>query len=130
MKNFIQEFKKFAVRGNVIDLAVAVVVGAAFNKIISSLVDNIITPTVGLLLGGINFSGLAITIGEARLSYGAFVQSVMDFLIIAFVIFVAVKAINKLRSESEKEPKKANAPEPPEEIKLLREIRDALKRDG
>lgn len=127
MKNFIREFKKFAVRGNVIDLAVAVVVGAAFNKIISSFVDNMITPTMGLLLGGINFLGLSFTLGDAQISYGEFIQSIIDFVIIAFVIFVAIKGVNKLKESSEKEPKSADAPEPPEEIKLLREIRDALQ---
>lgn len=127
MGNFIAEFKKFAVRGNVIDLAVAVVIGAAFNNIVSSLVNNIITPSMGLLMGGINFSGLAFTVGDAEISYGAFIQAIVDFIIIALVIFIVVKAINRLKDKAEKEPHEKGAIEPPEEIKLLREIRDNLK---
>lgn len=128
MKSFIAEFKAFAMKGNVIDLAVAVVIGAAFGKIVSSLVDNIIMPVVGLFLGGVNFTGLAHQVGDATITYGVFIQSVIDFAIVAFVIFMVVKAINKA-SKIAKEPEPAAAPtEPSEEVKLLREIRDALRR--
>jgi large conductance mechanosensitive channel len=126
MKSFIEEFKGFAMRGNVVDLAIAVVIGGAFGKIVSSLVDNIITPIIGLLLGGIDFSGLAVTFGKTALTYGAFIQSVVDFIIVAFVIFIVVKAMNHLKDKpKEAEPKPA---EPSEEVKILREIRDAIRR--
>ena len=131
MKSFIQEFKAFAMKGNVIDLAVAVVIGAAFGKIVSSLVDNIITPVIGLLMGGVDFSGLSYAVGEATITYGNFIQSVIDFIIVALVIFVVIKGINKAQDvmdgddEEEVEEKPA---EPSEEVKLLREIRDGLKR--
>lgn len=127
MKSFIEEFKAFAVKGNVIDLAVAVVIGGAFGKIVSSLVANIIMPTVGILMGGIDFSGMSTQIGESTITYGVFLQSVVDFLIVAFVIFLAIKALNHLQPKKE-EVKKEEAPKPtPEDIQLLREIRDSLK---
>lgn len=126
MKSFIEEFKAFAMRGNVIDLAVAVVIGGAFGKIVSSLVDNIVTPIIGKLLGGIDFSSLAFPLGETSLKYGAFIQSVVDFIIIAFVIFLAIKGMNSLKKKEEEAP--AKPAEPSEEVKLLREIRDSLKR--
>ncbi len=129
MKGFIEEFKAFAMKGNVIDLAVAVVIGAAFGKIVSSLVANIITPIIGLLMGGVDFSGLAYTIGDAEVTYGVFIQSVIDFVIVAFVIFMVVKAINKATALGKKEEEAPEKPkEPSEEVKLLREIRDNLKR--
>ena len=126
MKGFIEEFKAFAMKGNVVDLAVAVVIGAAFGKIVSSLVDNIIMPLVGVLLGGVDFTGYSAEIGDASVTYGVFLQSVVDFVIIAFVIFLVIKAINKAQGPEEKT---EEAPaEPPEDIKLLREIRDSLRR--
>lgn len=130
MKAFVAEFKAFAMKGNVIDLAVAVVIGAAFGKIVSSLVDNIITPFIGLLLRGTDFSNLSYTVGDATMKYGAFIQSIIDFLIVAFVIFMVVKAINKAKQglEGEKEAVAAKPIEPSEEVKLLREIRDSIKR--
>ncbi len=122
----LEEFKAFAMRGNVVDLAVAVVIGAAFGKIVTSLVDNIFTPIIGAILGGINFSGLAIEMGKASVAYGKFIQSVFDFVIIAFVIFMVVKAMNHMKK---KEVVVEAAPaEPSEEVKLLREIRDGLRR--
>lgn len=129
MRGFIDEFKAFAMKGNVIDLAVAVVIGAAFGKIVSSLVDNIITPLIGLILGGINFSGLGYTVGGSVISYGMFIQAVIDFLIVALVIFVVVKAINKAQSlgQEEKVAEPEKVPQPTEEVKLLREIRDSLR---
>lgn len=125
MKSFFGEFKTFAMRGNVIDLAIAVVIGAAFSKIVSSLVDNIITPIIGLFLGGIDFSGLAIVVRDTTIMYGAFIQSIIDFVIIAFVIFMVVRIMNRLKDEEEKVEEKK---EPPEDVQLLREIRDTLKK--
>ena len=128
MKSFLEEFKAFAVRGNVIDLAVAVVIGGAFGKIVSSLVENIVMPFVGVFLGGLSFDDLSYTVGEATVTYGVFVQSVVDFLIIAFVIFMVVRTINKLAKEEEEAPKEETPAEPPEDVKLLREIRDSLRK--
>jgi len=131
MKSFVEEFKAFAMKGNVIDLAVAVVIGAAFGKIVSSLVADVITPLIGLLMGGINFSGLSYTVGSAQVTYGVFIQSVIDFLIVAFVIFLVVKAITKAKATLDKKAadEAAAQPEagPSEEVLLLREIRDSLK---
>jgi large conductance mechanosensitive channel len=129
---FAAEFKEFAMKGNVIDLAVGVVIGGAFGKIVSSLVDNVIMPVVGKLLGGVNFSDLAFSLGIAPdgktpvlLKYGAFIQSIVDFLIIAFVIFLAIKAINSLKKPA---PVAADAPPapPPRQEVLLEEIRNLL----
>lgn len=122
----LQEFKDFAVKGNVVDLAVAVVIGAAFGKIVSSLVDNLVTPLVGMFLGGVDFTNLSYTVGDAVFGYGAFVQSVIDFTIVAFVIFMVVKAISKAQGPAEV---KEAAPAGPTEIELLTEIRDAMKRN-
>lgn len=130
MKGFIKEFKAFAMKGNVLDLAVAVIIGAAFGKIVSSLVANIITPLIGLLMGGVDFSGLAYTLGKAEVTYGVFIQSIIDFLIVAIVIFMVVKALTKAQKKFEKkeEVKEVKLAEPSEEVKLLREIRDSLRR--
>ena len=126
----IKEFKEFISRGNVIDLAVGVIIGSAFGKIVSSLVDNIIMPLVGVLIGGIDFSNLAIKIGKARIEYGLFIQNVVDFLIVAFCIFIFFKAINKLNEKvKKKEEKKEEAPKKSNEEILLEEIRDILKKD-
>ena len=120
--SMLQEFKGFAMKGNVVDLAVGVIIGAAFGKIVASLVEDVIMPLVGTMLGGVNFSGLAITVGSATLKYGKFLQTCLDFLIIAWAIFIAVKLINRLRKE---EPAAPAAP-PRQEV-LLEEIRDLLK---
>jgi large conductance mechanosensitive channel len=93
----LKEFREFVMRGNVLDLAIAVIIGGAFGKIVSSLVDHILTPVIGLLVGGVDFSGLKSTVGEAEIMWGAFVQSIIDFIIIAFVIFLIVKAANKMK---------------------------------
>ena len=123
-----QEFKKFAVRGNVIDLAVGVIIGGAFGKIVSSLVNDIIMPLVGLILGGIDFSGLSWKVGEAEVKYGAFLQTVVDFLVIAFSIFLFVKLLNNLHGRIKKqEETKQTAPTMTKEQQLLTEIRDLLK---
>jgi len=125
------EFKEFAMRGNVIDLAVGVVIGGAFGKIVSSLVDSIIMPIVGAVTGGVDFSEMAANIGtEAEpvlLKYGAFIQAAVDFLIIALVIFMALKGINKLKRPPEPAAP-AEPPPPPREQVLLEEIRDLLKK--
>lgn len=128
MKNFVEEFKAFAIRGNVVDLAVAVVIGTAFGKIVSSLVENVIMPFIGVLLGGVNFTTWTLHLGgEAEIKYGLFVQSIFDFTIIALAIFVAIKLMKKLQDKEEE--KKAEKPkEISEEILLLREIRDNLKK--
>lgn len=122
MKSFIAEFKAFAMRGNVVDLAIAVVIGGAFGKIVTSLVDNIFMPIVGIVLGGVDFTGYA----YKAIAYGKFIQSIVDFVIVAFVVFMVVKLMNSLKKKEEPEP--VAPAEPTEEIKILREIRDSLKR--
>lgn len=131
-KGFIGEFKEFISRGNVVDMAVGVVVGGAFTAIVNSLVNDVIMPIVGAIVGGINFANLKIVIrpaegdlAEAAICYGNFIQAIVNFLIVAFVLFCVVKGMNKLKKKEE-----TPAPEPPkpsEEVLLLREIRDALK---
>jgi large conductance mechanosensitive channel len=127
-----QEFKKFAMRGNVVDMAVGVVIGAAFGKIVSTLVAAIVTPLLGLITGGVNFGRLHVVLREAvgdrptlTLEYGAFLQSIFDFVIIAFSIFMVVKLMNRLKAKEQAAP--AAPPEPPAQEKLLGEIRDLLK---
>ncbi len=126
----LKEFKTFISKGNVLDLAVGVIIGGAFGKIVTSLVDDIIMPLVGLLMGGINFSNLSIKVGKAKVMYGSFIQNVVDFLIVAFCIFIVVKAFNKLNAKVEakkaKEKKQEEAKKA-ENIVLLEEIRDLLK---
>ena len=126
MKKNIEEFKKFISRGNVMDLAVGVIIGGAFSSIVTSLVNNIITPILGLILGGVNFSNLAITFKDTKIVYGSFIQSIIDFLIISFCIFTFIKIINKIMHKKDKEEKEeANIKK--EEVVLLEEIRDLLK---
>ncbi len=132
--SLLKEFREFAIRGNVIDLAVAVIIGAAFGKIVSSFVGDIVMPPLGVLVGGVNFTDLAVTLRAAEgdkpavlLAYGKFLQTIFDFLIVAFAVMMAVKGINALkRAPAPAEP--AAAPEPSAEEKLLAEIRDLLKR--
>jgi large conductance mechanosensitive channel len=127
------EFKEFAMKGSVIDLAVGVVIGAAFGKIVSSLVADVIMPPIGQLIGNINFSDLAVHIGtdpkgkEVLLKYGVFIQTLFEFIIIAFVLFMAIKGINRLKRQQPPAPLAAPPPPPREEV-LLEEIRDLLKR--
>lgn len=128
VNNFFNEFKTFIARGNVLDLAVGVVVGGAFSKIVSSLVNDIITPLIGIIIGGKDLSNLSIKIGDANVAYGAFIQNVIDFLIIAFCIFVFIKFINKLFVKKHEE-KKSEPPKKSDEVILLEEIRDLLKKD-
>lgn len=120
-----KEFRDFINRGNVIDLAVAVIIGAAFSGIVTSLVNDIVTPIIGVITGGVNFSGLAITVGEAVIGYGNFLQAVINFLLIAFVVFLLVRMVNNLRKKEADVP--ADPPAPTTEEKLLTEIRDLLK---
>ena len=131
MKKLINEFKKFIMRGNVIDLAVGVVMGNAFSKIVSSLVNDIMMPIIGIIIGGHDFSNLSITVGTTKIMYGSFIQNIIDFLIIAASIFVFIKIINALMHKKEetkeKEAKKEEPTKPSEEILLLREIRDSLQ---
>ncbi|EIA20076.1 large conductance mechanosensitive channel protein MscL [Listeria fleischmannii] len=126
MKNFMQEFKDFALKGNVLDLAIGVVIGAAFGKIVSSLVDNIIMPLVGMILGGVSFSDLHVVVGSADLKYGLFIQSVVDFVIIALSLFVFIKVLigltKRRKEEEEAAPEEVNKSE-----EYLKEIRDLLQ---
>lgn len=132
MSGLLQEFKTFALRGNVVDMAVGIITGAAFGKIVSSLVADVVMPPLGLLIGGVDFKDLAVTLRQAQgevaavtLNYGAFVQTVIDFTIIAFAIFVLVKAINRMQKKAAEAPAEPAAP--PADIQLLTEIRDLLK---
>ncbi len=134
----ISEFKEFAMRGNVIDLAVGVVIGGAFGKIVTSLVDKVIMPPIGMLVGNVDFSSLAWTLAPAKigadgkeipavvLGYGDFINTLIQFIIVAFAIFMLVKVVNKLSRKKEEAP--AATPEPSEEVLLLREIRDSLNK--
>jgi large conductance mechanosensitive channel len=122
--SLLREFREFAVKGNIVDLAVAVIIGAAFGKIIASLVEDIIMPGVGALVG-VDFKSLAVQVGEARILYGKFIQTCVDFVIIAASIFFAVKLINHQRRKYEQKPPAAT---PPRQEQLLEEIRDLLKR--
>ena len=127
--SMVQEFKSFAMRGNVVDMAVGIVIGGAFGKIVSSFVNDVLMPPIGLMLGGVHFSGLTVTLQAATeeaaavtLNWGAFVQTVIDFLIIAFAIFLVIKAMNAAKKKEEEAPA-----EPPKQEVLLTEIRDALR---
>jgi len=133
--SFIQDFKAFALKGNVVDMAVGVIIGGAFGKIVTSVVNNIIMPPVGVLTGGVDFTDLKVVLKEAEgeaeavtLNYGQFIQDVVDFLIIAFCIFLMIKGIAALSRKKEEEAAPAPAPEPSAEEKLLTEIRDLLKK--
>ena len=123
---FIKEFKEVAMKGNVMDMAVGVIIGGAFGKIVSSLVDDVLMPLFGVITGGVDFTGLIAKVGDAELKYGVFIQNIIDFLIVAFCIFLMIKAMNKLNKKKEEEP--APTPEPSAEEKLLGEIRDLLKK--
>lgn len=122
---FLKEFKAFAMRGNVMDMAVGVIIGGAFGKIVSSLVDDIFMPIIGVLTGGIDFSKVSIMVGDAEVKYGMFIQNIIDLLIIAICIFTMIKAMNSLSNKKPEEP--AAPAEPSNEEKLLGEIRDLLK---
>jgi len=140
--SLLKEFREFAVKGNAFDLAVGVIIGAAFGKIVDSLVRDLIMPPIGLMLGGINFNNLFFALngkeyatvaaakeaGVATLNYGVFIQSMVDFTIIAFAIFMVIKLMNNLRRQDEAKAEAAPEPAPSEEVLLLREIRDSLKK--
>ncbi|MDY0212772.1 MAG: large conductance mechanosensitive channel protein MscL [Desulfuromonadaceae bacterium] len=138
--SLLKEFREFAVKGNAMDMAVGIIVGAAFGKIVTSIVNDIIMPPIGKMLGGVDFTNLFINLGSetyatladaklagaATLNYGAFLQTVVDFVIVAFAVFMLIKGINSLRKKEEEAP--AAPPAPPEDVVLLREIRDALQK--
>ena len=127
----LKEFKEFAMRGNVVDMAVGIIIGAAFGKIVSSLVKDVIMPPIGMVMGGMDFSSLAVALGEgeeaATINYGIFINTVLDFLIVAIAIFFLIKAINSLKKKEEEKP--AEPPKPSAEEKLLTEIRDLLAKN-
>ncbi len=123
--SMLQEFKAFAMKGNVLDLAVGVIIGGAFGTIVNSLVGDVFMPIIGILTGGINFSGLSVSIGEAAIAYGKFIQAVFVFLITAWALFLVVKAANAMKKQEEAKP--AAPPAPTKEEILLTEIRDALR---
>ena len=138
--SFVQEFKEFAVKGNVVDMAVGIIIGAAFGKVVSSVVNDVIMPPIGKLMGGVNFSDLLISLdgetykgvqaakdaGAPYIAYGSFIQTVIDFLIVAFAIFMMIRALNSMKRKEEEAP--AAPPEPPKQEILLGEIRDLLKK--
>jgi len=131
--SMMSEFKSFAMRGNVIDMAVGIVIGGAFGKIVSSFVSDVLMPPIGMMMGGVDFSDLAVVLQEASgdvaavtLNYGSFIQTVVDFLIIAFAIFMVVKAMNNMKKKEEAAPE--TPPKPSAEVELLTEIRDSLKK--
>ena len=121
--SIVREFREFAVKGNVMDLAVGVIIGAAFGKIVGSLVEDVIMPVIGVMMGGLNFSDLAVKVGSATLKYGKFLQTCLDFLIVAWVIFMLVKFVNRMKRDDV-----APAAAPPRQEVLLEEIRDLLKK--
>ena len=123
--SWLKEFREFAIKGNVVDLAVGVIIGTAFGKIVSSFVADIIMPLIGILIGGIHYEDLIIEVGDAQVTYGKFLQNLIDFIVVAFVIFLMVKVINHFRRQQEKEPQAAP---PSRQEQLLEEIRDLLKR--
>ena len=136
----LNEFKKFAMRGNVVDMAVGIIIGAAFGKIVSSIVNDIIMPPIGMLMGGVDFSNLYVDLsggeyaslaaaeaaGAPLIKYGVFINTVLDFLIVAFAIFMVIKGMNTMKKKEEEKP--AEPPKPSEEVELLKEIRDALRK--
>lgn len=129
MKKIVNEFREFISRGNVVDMAVGIIMGTAFTAIVNSLVNDVIMPVVGMLCAGVNISELAVTVGSATVKYGAFLQAVLNFLIIAFVIFSMVKCINKMRAAVKKnEEKQEEEPKPDPQIELLTQIRNLLEK--
>ena len=129
----VKEFKEFAMKGNVVDMAVGIIIGGAFGKIISSFVGDVLMPPIGLMLGGVDFSSLALTLKPGAegvepvlLKYGVFINTVIDFLIIAFAIFMVIKGLNSFKKKQDEAP--AAPPEPPADVKLLTEIRDLLRK--
>jgi large conductance mechanosensitive channel len=126
----IQEFKDFIAKGNVMDMAVGIIIGAAFTAIVTSLVDDLINPIIGIFLGGVDFGGLTASVGEATFTYGNFIMALINFLIIAFVVFLLVKMVNRVKDAAAPETPEAEEPAGPTSEELLAEIRDALKARG
>ena len=126
----LKEFKKFISKGNVIDLAVGVIIGGAFGKIVSSLVDDILMPIIGVIIGGVDFSNLSIKVGGAKIAYGMFIQNVIDFLIIAFCVFIFVKLVNKLSHIAKIEDEDEKKKQVETELTVLKEIREELKKNN
>ncbi len=126
-KSFLNDFKEFISRGNVLDMAVGVIIGTAFGKIVTSIVNDILMPIIGVIIGGHDFSSLSIEIGDATINYGMFIQNIIDFLIVAFCIFVIVKVVNTITHKEDK--KKEEVPKKDEQVILLEEIRDLLKKE-
>ena len=128
-KGFVAEFKAFIARGNVLDMAVGIIIGSAFTAIVTSLVNDIIMPIVGAIIGGIDFSGLKVTVGSSAINYGLFIQAIINFLLIALTVFIIIKALSKAKRKQAEEPAEEE-PAPTPEVELLTEIRDILsKRD-
>ena len=121
---FVKEFKEFAMKGNVMDMAVGVIIGGAFGKIVTSLVDDVLMPIIGVVTGGVDFNSLVAQVGDAQVKYGTFIQNIIDFLIVAFCIFLMVKAMNKMKKEEAPAPE---APAGPTTEELLADIKDILK---
>lgn len=134
MKKFFSEFKEFIARGDVLSMAIGIIIGSTFTAIVNSLVKDIITPLIGVILGGIDFSGMSVTIGSSTILFGSFIQAVINFLLTAFVLFLVVKAVNAMKKATEKKKAEEEAAAPaepaptPEDIVLLTEIRDLLKK--
>ena len=134
MKKFFGDFKAVIARGDVLSMAIGIIIGSTFTAIVNSLVKDIITPLIGVILGGINFSGMSVTVGESTILFGSFIQAIINFLLTAFVLFLVVKAVNAMKAAAEKKAKeeeeaKPAAPAPtPADIVLLTEIRDLLKK--
>lgn len=126
----LKEFKAFISKGNVVDLAVGVIIGGAFGKIVSSLVNDILMPIIGVIIGGVDFSNLSIQVGSAKIAYGIFIQNVIDFLIIAFCVFIFVKIVNKLSNLAKKEEEQKQEKITETELSVLKEIREELKKNS
>lgn len=129
MKSFIAEFKKFISKGDVMSMAVGIIIGGAFTAIINSLVSDIIGPVIGMICGGIDLSALSVNVGDAQLMIGNFIQAIINFLLVALVLFLIMRSFNRMKEKMAKEKEEEPAPaEPSEEVKLLTEIRDSLKK--
>ena len=128
MRKFFREFKTFISRGNVFDLAVGMIVGSAFTKIVTSLVNDVLMPAIGVILGGIDFTNLTLKFRDSTIYYGNFIQNIIDFLIVAMCVFILVKAINTLAEKTKKKEEKKEEPKKSDEVLLLEEIRDLLKK--
>ncbi len=129
MKALIKEFKEFISKGDVMSMAVGIIIGSAFTAIVTSLVNDIITPIIGIIIGGIDFSGIAITLGDASIGIGSFIQAIINFLLTALALFAVMKAINSLHRKKEEEPKPEEPAPVPADVQLLTEIRDLLKEE-